>query len=303
MNDAQKDLKEMHQNVYLQYEDNFQSALDDTAVYLSRFEAHQTTSTIHYQLEKQILFDLDALNVFYNNLALKYGIENNEVAIQNLKLHIPAIVIYHYNGYFLVTLDDSGSELELSAEPIRPYWYKLRNGNILYFTLDDQATVYDLNSNAFYQGNYEQLSNQTNLAPLTTIEGFREVRQTVITTLVEEDLAAAVNQHMELAKRMGLSVTFTLPKGMAQQSIKDVGMMAFIQGYPLPGGELLETYAYGAGSVISRKVIVGTIATSGKYVAYGEKCVPSSGVTEIERFYDPVEAVRKGYFYEDCTGI
>lgn len=302
MNDAKKDLEDLQRSMYLHYEDNFQSALDDTAVYLSRFEAHQTAYTVHYQQEKQILFDLDALNVFYNNLALKYGIENNEIAIQNLKLHIPAIVIYHYNGYFLVTLDDSDSNLKTIAEPIRPYWYKLKNGNIIYFKLDDQATVYDRSANVYYQGDYEQLSTITNLDPLTTIEGFREVRQTVITTLVEEDLSAAINQHMELVKRLGLSISFTLPKGLEQQSIKDIGMMAFIQGYPLPGGELLETYAYGAGSVISRKVIIGTKLSSGKYVAYGAQCMPTNGVTEIERFYDPVEAVSKGYYYEDCSG-
>ncbi|MBW7475216.1 hypothetical protein K0T92_10695 [Paenibacillus oenotherae] len=306
VNDSKKSMSEFNQKMYKQYGDDFQSAVDDAGEYLSRLEAQHISSAVRYQQEKQLELDEDVLNVFYNNLALKYGIENNPVAIENLKIHMPAMVMFRYTGYVMITLDDSASYeghsvLKTVFWPQRPYWYLLNNGNVLYFTLDDKVTVYDKDSNEFYQGDYDSVSAQTNLAPLMTIDAYREVRQSTITSLIEEDLAAAINRHMELIKRMGLSIQFSLPRGAEQQSVKDIGFMAFIQGYPLPGGERLDAYSYGGGAVVTRKTLVGTVSTSGRHVAYGKACVPSSGVTEIERFYDSVEAVRKGYFIEECS--
>lgn len=200
--------------------------------------------------------------------------------MNNLKMHIPALVMFGYSGYTLVTLDDTASvdgkdELKPVSWPERPYYYKLRNGNLLYFTLDDNARVYDTGSNEFYEGDYTALTAETNLAPLTSLDLFREVRQSTITSLVEKDLATAINRHLELVKRMGLSVQFTLPRGLKDQSIQDVGIMAFIQGYPLPGGELLDAYSLGSGAVMRRKVLVGTRNSAGRHIAYGESCVPS----------------------------
>lgn len=104
--------------------------------------------------------DQDVLSVFYSNLAMKFGLENNQSAINNLKIHIPALVMFGYNGYTLVTLDDTASysgdkELTPVSWPERPYYYKLRNGNLLYFTLDDHARVYNTGSNEFYEGSMQ----------------------------------------------------------------------------------------------------------------------------------------------------
>jgi hypothetical protein len=305
MNDTREDLQIFNQDMYTRYSDDFQSAVDDAGDYLSRLEMQPTTTAVHYGRERQLQLDEDVLSVFYSNLAMKFGLENNQSEINNLKLHIPALVMFGYNGYTLVTLDDTASysgneELKPVSWPERPYYYKLRNGNLLYFTLDDNARVYDTSSNEFYEGGYTALTAETNLAPLTSIDLFREVRQSTITSLVEQDLATAINRHLELVKRMGLSVQFTLPRGLQEQSIQDVGIMAFIQGYPLPGGELLDAYSLGSGAVVRRKGLVGTRNYAGRHIAYGESCVPA-GANVIESLFDPEEAARKGYFVEDCA--
>ncbi|WP_150131506.1 hypothetical protein [Paenibacillus sp. BIHB 4019] len=305
LNDAKQDLESFNEEMHRRYTNDFQAAVDDTGAYLSRLESQQTTVSVRYQQEKQLDLDQEMINVFYENLALKFGIENNAVAIQNLKLHIPALVMIRYNGYVMVTLDDTasyegGQELTSVFWPARSFLYQLRNGNTIYFTMDNNALVYDKGQNRFYQGDYESLSVQTNLAPLLTIEQFKEIRQSTITSLIEQDMATAINRHMEIAKRLGLSVQFTLPKGIDQQSIKDMGFMAFIQGYPLPGGERLDAYSFAGSAVVQRKPWVGTIASSGKHNAYPEQCVPSTGITVIETIYDTEEAVRKGYFLNEC---
>lgn len=302
--DSRQDLADSNAKLHEQYTNDFQSAVDDAAAYLARFESQQVTTAIRYQREKQINLDVDMLNVFYANLALKFGIESNPVAIQNLKIHMPAMVMFRYNGYVLVTLEDaanSNGEKEINPVfwPIRPYTYTLQNGNILSFTLDDQATIYDTRANIFYEGSYDELKIQTDMSPLNDLAAFRQVRQSTITQLVEKDMSGAINRHMELVKGMDMNIQFTLPQGIDQQSIKDIGFMAFVQGYPLPNGQKFNAFAFGGGNVVQRKAYIGTIEADNRRVAYGEMCVPATA-TPIETIYDPEEAVRKGYFIQDC---
>lgn len=304
VNDANQDQADNHQHLQETYNSEFQAAVDDAGAYLGRFEAQQTTEAIRYQEDKRITFDADMLNVFYENLALKYGIEGNKGAIENLKLHMPGMVEVQYNGYVMITLDDTASaegqsNLEPTFWPMKPYVYALKNGNLLYFTLDDQATIYDVNNNRYLQGDYTSLITQTDLSPLTTIDLFREARQSTIVSLIEKDLGGAINRHLALIKRMDLNIGFSIPKGLDQQSIQDVGFMAFIQGYPLPDGELFNGYAFGGGAVVKRKAYIGSIASTGQHIAYQEGCVPSN-VEQIETLYDPEEAAKKGYYLREC---
>ncbi|MOA30879.1 hypothetical protein D3C78_1520000 [compost metagenome] len=141
----------------------------------------------------------------------------------------------------------------------------------------------------------------TNTAPLNNINIFREMRQNTITTLVEQDLGGAINGHLEVVKRLGLNIQFSIPRGLNEQSIQNVGFMAFIQGYPLPGGERLSTFSFGGSAVMQRKSLVGVVMGSGEHRAYPQKCVPGSGVTHIENLYDAEEAVLKGYFVQECA--
>lgn len=160
MGDTREDLQVFNQDMYKRYSDDFQAAVDDAGDYLSRLEQQPTTTAVHYGRERQLQLDQDVLSVFYSDLALKFGLENNQTEMNNLKMHIPALVMFGYNGYTLVTLDDTASnsgkdELKPVSWPERPYYYKLQNGNLLYFTLDDNARVYDTTSNEFYEGSIQ----------------------------------------------------------------------------------------------------------------------------------------------------
>ncbi|OXM15551.1 hypothetical protein [Paenibacillus herberti] len=305
MNDAKRDNASNQQVMQKQYSEEFQSAVDDAGSYLARLELQQTASAVHYQREKQLEAELEVWNVFYMNLAIKYGLEQNPTAIENLKLHMPAQILFGYDGYHLITLSDKAddsSQAELSPFiwPKKPYWTTLTNGNLIYFTLDDQATVYDRQSNRFLEGSYDELAGKTDLRPLTSIELFREVKQSSILSSAEADLAAAINRHMGLVKRMGLALSFTLPRDLGGQAIQDVSVLAFIQGYPLPGGDTLEAFSLGSGSVVRQSGLTGMLLASGKKMAYGNTCMPTSGASVIESLFDEEEAARKGYFVDDC---
>lgn len=286
------------------YIEAFQTAVDDTGDYLSRLEAQQQSVPIRYGKEKQISVVTNELfDVFINQLARQFQIENDPVAVHNLKLHIPAMVVIGYDGYTLITLDDSANPqghrlLSPVLWPIRPYVYMLQNHNPIYFTLDDQAKVYDRSSNQFIQANQSELRGRTHLQPLSDVFTFREVRQETITQLIEQDLGGAFNRHMELIKRLGLHIELSLPKGLQQQSIQHIGFMAFIQGYPLPSGELLEQFAFGGGTVARSKDMMGTL-NGGRKEAFPTSCVPT-GAVSMEQFHNASEAANKGYYILSC---
>ncbi|WP_128896800.1 hypothetical protein [Longirhabdus pacifica] len=306
MNDTQQDMYDANEKVARQYEHHFQAAVADAGAYLNMLEAQQITRNVRYQREKQLSVDQEVLDVFYANLALKLGIETDSIAIQNLKLHMPAMVLVHYDGYVLITNQDllnvnGTQELSPVFWPKRPFVYELSNGNLLYFKMDDKAEVYDVSQNVFLSGNREELCLITDLSPLLTEEQFHQQRLHTITDAIETDLSGAINRHLELSKRMGLAVQFTLPRGWNEQSINHVGLLSFIQGYPLPSGELFDSFAFGGNSIYLRNQYIGTVDSTGELVAYKQGCLPSSGVTIKQNFYEPEEAVKKGYYIQDCS--
>ncbi|CAH1207708.1 hypothetical protein PAECIP111893_02761 [Paenibacillus plantiphilus] len=303
IHDTKQTFHDGNESMYKLYSDAFQSAVDDTSYYLSQLEAQQNKSNIHYAGAKKLGFGEEALGVFYHNLAMKFGVGGNSVERQNLMMHIPAMVFLHYDGYVLVTLEDpSGKELRPVIWPIRPYTYKLSNGNTVYFTLDEHAVVYNKPANQFVKGKHNELAAQlgAGFGQLSDELVFKQIRQNAIASNLEKDLAGAVNRHMELVRRMGLNIKFSLPRGLNEQSFQNVGMIAFMQGYPLPGGERLDAFSYGGGAVVQRKQLIGVFdSVSQQFKAYPNTCAPI-GLNTVEVFYDPEEAASKGYFIQDC---
>lgn len=303
LHDAEQKLKNQQANVYKLYSNHFQAAVDDTAYYLSLLESQQNQSNIHYASAKKLDFGEEALSVFYHNLAMKLGIGNNEIELQNVMIHMPALVFLQYDGYVMITMEVSaGGSMKPVIWPIRPYSYKLSNGNIVYFTLDDHAVVYVKTTNRFVKGKHKELVDQLGMGMvgLTDEQQFQQIRQSTIADHLEKDLSGAVNRHIEMVKRMGLNIQFSLPRGLDEQAYQNVGLIAFMQGYPLPGGERLDAFSYGGGALVQRKALIGVYESAVmQYAAYPEACAPA-GFETLEVFYDPEEAAGKGYFIRDC---
>lgn len=285
------------------YSDSFKSAVDDMGAYMSELEAQQIGSGVRYSKEKELNMDLEIVNMFYANLALKLGVEGDPRALQDLMLHIPAMAFVRYDGYNIITLTSSAkskNDLEPVILPLRPFTYTLPSGNVVHFTLDSNLKLYDPTTNQFLEGTYDELKAARDLSPMTTKEKFEETRKRAIANALEEGLGGAVNRHMQLVKNIGLSVEFTLPSDPVGDSVDNLGFYAFMQGYPLPGGELLTSYSFGGGQVQKRTEYAGVIRSDGRHVAYDVRCGVPSGSVVIETIYSAQEAAKKGYFIEDC---
>ena len=289
-----------------EFEDGFKSAVFDIGTYLAQLEAQQEREGVRYSKEKQLAVTMDMLSVFYENLALKFGIEGDSVAVENLMLHIPVMVIIRYDGYNIITIDDTAkvgaqSTFVPSIWPLRPFSYVTNTGIRVYFTLDDIITIYDPSTNQYFKGLYQEISTIRDLSPINSYSEFLTTKKRVIAQTLERDLNLAVNRHLQLTKRFGVTVNFSLPKNLDDLEIENIGFFAFIQGYPLPGGELLDSFAFGGGSVIQRKEYIGVIEPNGRHVAYEAACGVPSDVLIIETLYNEQEAAKKGYFTKDCS--
>lgn len=305
ISDLVVDWEKDKRNTQYSYEEVFKAAVDDTGAYMSQLEAQQTESGIRYSKEKELNIDLEIINTFFGNLAMKLGVEGNPNAIQDLMLHVPAMAFVRYDGYNVVTLSHEynskgSSELYPTIHPLRPYTYELPTGNIIYFTLDNNMKLYDPSTNQYFEGTYEEVKAVRDLSPLTSVTKFEEARKKAVAKSIEEGLAGAVNLHTELIKNIGLTVKFNLPSDPVGDSIDNLGFYAFLQGYPLPGGELLTSYAFGGGQVKKRNEYAGVIRSDGRHVAYDVRCGVPPGSVVIENLYSDEEAARKGYFVEDC---
>src|SRR5690606_17430390 len=120
----------------------------------------------------------------------KFGIEGDSIAIQNLMLHIPAMAFVRYDGYNLVTLEDTTSSGQKNVTypviwPQKPYTYVTDNGFVLYFTLDDNLVLYDPFTDQYIEGTYSDLRHVRDLSPISNENDFREIRNRTITSRIQ----------------------------------------------------------------------------------------------------------------------
>lgn len=305
-NDFTSDEASARQALQREYSELFQAAVDDTSAYVSLLEAQQSTAGVRYSQEKQLSLDLESLNLFYSNLASKFGVEGKKDSMQDILLHIPGAAFIRYDGISLVTLSSKpnvkgNSTFEPTILPQKPFTYNLPSGDVLYFTLDDVVRYYDVNNNQFLEGKYEDIKMAKNLSPLTSKGKFEEQRKRTIAKTLQDNLSASVNNHLRLTKDLALNVEFNLPSDPDGDSVDDIGFYAFMQGYPLPGGEVLTTFSFSGGQVRQSREYSGVIRTDGRHVAYETSCGIPVNSTLVETMYSDEEAARKGYFVEDCS--
>lgn len=302
MMDEGRSMEEKYQS---EYSRAFKQAVQDTAFYVSQFEAQQRAFPYRYSKEKEIEISTEALNIFYQDLAARFDVTGNPNAVSELMMYMPVSVLVGYDGYQLVTLDSKGfvgeeSTIKPFIWPERPYVYKCDSGVLVYFTLGTRATIYDPNTNQYFEGTYKELSAVRNLSPLNTEDKYNEIRVATISDTIGRDMAAAVERHATLVKNMGVAVDFYLPKNFTDEAIDSVGFYSFLQGYPLLSGDTLTTYAFSGARLQVQDLYVGTQGSDGVLKAYSVRCGVPAGVTIIETFRDEREAAMKGYFPQKC---
>lgn len=223
-----------------------------------------------------------AVDTFLNSLYNNFGIKGNESAEQYLQLFIPAIAIIDYNGVQVSSIESSNSLLKHELKPKRYYSYTYYiyidpNGNASYtddynkavktlasthfieFTMDDYITHREIIKNdktektvkSFYisdrANNSELIGGLSNDSLLTTVEdALKNKRKEVIIDTIQKEMEYATNNNNSYASSAGIKYNFvfpTLEQEEMESQIKNVGMMALIQGISI-GNRYLNTRAY-----------------------------------------------------------
>lgn len=301
------DQKEV-QLLQMKYTSALRTAAQDAGRVLNMNELQELEAG--YQSDKYFRADKQlALQVFMQTLYLNLDIEDDPAAQEALKLYVPAVVIVDYDGYYVYAADDyvdsqgmQRSEYLWSAK--KPYAYSDSSGNSIHFTLDQRIEAFDIGSRQWIQGLRAEAAAQSSIPLLHNSELFEQVRRATIVNSIQDDLAYMINRHNEVAARNGISYTFTLPSIPEEEwnnSIQDIGVMAFIQGIPV-GDQYINDYALGGGRLVRTPDIYAAVddVTGIKYY-YRESCAAVYNYRVEEIYYSAKEAAANGYFEKDCS--
>ena len=288
----------------LKYNDAMNQAVDDAARTLQTSAVWKETEEGYESQKRLELRRNDAVDSFFMTLFLNFGLWNEEKKQDELKRYIPVIAIIGYDGVDMYAEDEyigrnGESQMQHVWKPKLPYGFMDQGGNVIGFTLDDYVTVYRPSSGSWLAGYQRELKSTAADVPILQDDQlFDAVRRTTIVDTIQQALANTINEHNERALRNGVSYTFTLPSISDEEwhnTINDVGVLAFIQGFPL-GYSSYNHYALGGSRLLKRNNYHGVIMNGIKY-AFPEKCAPSNA---LESYHSAADAAKQGYFLKSC---
>lgn len=247
-----------------------------------------------------------ALNIFLRTMYINMDIEDDPIAQSVLQWYIPAIVVMDYDGYYIYTMgeykDGAGTTIQKPMWTTKkPYSYSDRNGNSIHFTLDQVVEAFDSNSGKWLQGRQEEIKNSTTIPLLQDNQLFEQVRRTAIVNTIQDDLSVYIQLHNDIATRNGISYLFTLPTISQEEwnnTVNDIGMMAFVQGIPV-GDQFYNNYALGGGRLVKVPDIHAGIEprTGIKYYYRGSCTFP---IQSDEIYNHAKDAALAGYIEKAC---
>lgn len=301
-----KDQRNIH-FVEMKYTAALRTAVQDAGSVLNVNEKQEWEagygSSKFFKAEKDL-----ALAAFYRTMYINLGIEDDTLSQEVLNNYVPAVVVIDYDGYDVYAIDeytepDGQTIVKHLWRPKKPYAYSDKEGNIIRFTLDNYTEAYDAEAGQWFRGMQRELKESTFIPLLQDSDLFEQKRRTTIVNDIENDLANVINRHNEFAARNGISYEFTLPVISQEEwnnSIDDIGIMAFIQGIPI-GDQRLNNYALGGGRLVKSPMIhAGTDPTTGIRYYYRSGCMIS--LENVETYSSPKEAAAHGYYEKNCYG-
>lgn len=243
----------------------------------------------------------EAFETFYKTLSTNYNVEENPNGIGVLQAYIPVMAIVDYKGIYIYAMEeykDANNELirKHVEMPMKPFVYQDNQGNMLSFTLDDYVIAYDKSLDKWNEGVREEIKDTLDIPLLQDAELFENVRRSTILNIVQDEIEYYINRHNTYAKKYGITYRFTMPVISGedwQNTIDDIGVISFIQGYPLGADNVYNNFALGGSRIIKKHDYFGTVINDIKYY-YRDDEGYSYPVDEV--FPNEKEAVKKGYF-------
>lgn len=197
------------------------------------------------------------VKAFYNTLYMNLGIIDDPYDKARLAGYIPIIAIVDYDGLYLLAnetfVDDGGYFVIMPVWQPKIMFAYTKNQFVYGFSLEDDVTLYDLSNGMFYKGKQIDIKRETSAELLQDDILFDQVRRRTIVETLQREMMEYINRHNEVARQYGITYQFSLPtieKEEWQQTIDDIGMIAFFQGMPLgAGGAYYNDFAFGGAKI------------------------------------------------------
>ncbi len=198
------------------------------------------------------------VDAFLNTLYINFGILDDPHAKGKIAGYIPVIVIVDRDGFYFYANetyhDDDGYSLISQVWHPKTTFAYTKNQYVYGFTLDDEVSVYDLATGIFYEGRQGELKGQVPAELLQDDVLFDQVRRRTIIETLQREVNDYINHHNETARQYGITYQFALPvieDETWEQTIDDVGMLAFFQGMPMGiGSSYYNQYGIGGAQLI-----------------------------------------------------
>ncbi|MGL5381765.1 hypothetical protein [Clostridium sp.] len=206
--------------------------------------------------KKPIINKEKAIETFYDSLFLNFNALENTTQKGILDSYIPVICVIDRDGYYIYSSEEFEKQGQKVIEKVwqpKQYFTYEADGYIYMFTMDDYLSVYDSNNNRFYEGKRKDLAPVVGTQILSDLETFESTRRKCIVDKVKNDLNYYINNHNTMARQMGIDYMFAIPQIEEEDwynTVDDIGMMVFFQGYPIGiSNEVYNYYAIGGARV------------------------------------------------------
>lgn len=245
-----------------------------------------------------------AFETFIKTLNLNFNVYD-KIGEDVIAQYIPLFGILEYDGVsinkFTSYKRDGMTYNKRIWMPKIPFTYTDASGNIFRFTLDDYIIVYDQYNQEWFEGQLEDVKKEANILLLNDKEKLENIRKRTIVETLQQHFEDVISDHNEFARKMGIKYTFALPvidKETWYNSIDDIGIYTFFQGYPyFKVDEIYNQYAFVGARIKKNERIIGT-TLDGRKVFYEENCKFSYPKEEV--FSTKAEAAKAGYSEKSC---
>lgn len=242
-----------------------------------------------------------ALERFYETLYENMGIENDKVAQDAFKIHVPVKIVAAYDGFYvnawLDVYNSSTGRKEIIEmwSPKKPYsYYDSHNGLVVNFTLDDFVFIYNIHTGAVQSGRMSGFSS-TYPGLLFSQTHFDSIRRQTIVECIQKELEYYSVKYNNIAKQLGLGYVYSIPlikEDDWNNTIKDTCFISFLQGLPV-GMRSYNTFGFGGTRVVAAKKYYGNTIGGVDYY-HMEACSQLTG-SNI-KFDSRKEAAQKGFY-------
>lgn len=249
-----------------------------------------------------------AFQTFIHSLSINFGVKD-DVTKELMAHYVPVFAVLSYDGALLnvyqeFTNAEGMKELKRVWLPKIPFSYHDEFGNIVSFTLDDYVSVYDANLKEWVNGKREWIKDDVSIPLLHDADLFDRIRRDTIVNTFQEELAYYINEHNVYTKRLGITYKFALPLISQEDwynTVDDISIFAFFQGYPYQRGEgAFNQYAL-AGSRLFKADVIQAATVDGQKIFFNKSCGFPYPVEEI--YPNKKEAARAGYMEKSCLNI